>query len=93
MLSFRHKAFLEVARNLSFSKASQLLFISQPATSKHIKALEETYLPSLFELRGNSIKLTETGKILYGHLLKAKSIEKQLEFEISTIKDSNAMRS
>ena len=43
MLSTRHEIFIEVASNLSFSRASEVLFISQPAISKHIKALEAFY--------------------------------------------------
>ncbi|MEJ7672104.1 MAG: LysR family transcriptional regulator [Chitinophagaceae bacterium] len=40
MLLQGHEIFIEVAANLSFSKASEILFISQPAISKHIKILE-----------------------------------------------------
>ncbi|NDH10081.1 MAG: LysR family transcriptional regulator, partial [Gammaproteobacteria bacterium] len=49
MLSTRHEVFYQVALNLSFSKASQVLFISQPAISKHIKVLEAYYKIPLFE--------------------------------------------
>jgi len=55
MLSFKHKVFFEVARQLSFTKASQVLFISQPAISKHIRQLEEDYKTSLFERKGSSV--------------------------------------
>ncbi|MEQ9412829.1 MAG: LysR family transcriptional regulator, partial [Cyclobacteriaceae bacterium] len=61
MISFKHKVFFEVAQQLSFTKASQTLFISQPAISKHIRLLEEEYKTSLFERKGNSITLTEQG--------------------------------
>lgn len=87
MVSARHDVFIEVAANLSFSKASQVLFISQPAVSKHIKALEKHYKTNLFERKGHSIQLSESGKILYLRLTEAKKIQNQLEFELSTIKD------
>jgi Transcriptional regulator len=87
MLSYKHKVFLAVARQLSFTKASQELFISQPAITKHIKQLEEHYKASLFERRGSAISLTEAGSILLEHLTKAQTIEKQLEFEINSHRD------
>jgi DNA-binding transcriptional LysR family regulator len=85
MLSVRHEVFIEVATHLSFSRAAEVLFISQPAISKHIKALEALYKTTLFERKGSSIILTGAGKLLYERLLQAKIIQKQLEFEISTI--------
>lgn len=85
MLSVRHEVFVECANHLSFSRASEALFISQPAISKHIKALEASYKTTLFERKGNSISLTATGKILYERLQQAKKIQQQLEFEISTV--------
>lgn len=39
-MDFRLKVFHSVACNLSFTKASRELFISQPAISKHIHELE-----------------------------------------------------
>ena len=78
---------MEVAANLSFSKASEILFISQPAISKHIKALEAFYKTSLFERKGNSIHLSPGGKLLYNRLKEAKKIQNQLDFELSTLKN------
>ena len=92
MLSFKHEVFLEVARQLSFTKASQVLFISQPAITKHIQQLEEEYKTSLFERKGNSIVLSEAGAILFEALTKAKAIEKQLEYEISTYRDQRHVK-
>ena len=40
MSDFRLRVFSSVAKNLSFTKASQELFISQPAITKHIQELE-----------------------------------------------------
>ena len=87
MLSFKHEVFLEVAQLKSFTKASQALFVSQPAISKHIKQLEEDYKTSLFERRGNTIALTQAGQILLDALIKARGLEKQLQFDISTHHD------
>lgn len=42
-MDFRLKVFHSVACNLSFTKASRELFISQPAISKHIHELEVQY--------------------------------------------------
>ena len=64
MSDFRLKAFYSVARNLSFTKASQELFVSQPAVTKHVRELESLYGVRLFDRKGNSISLTEAGKLL-----------------------------
>lgn len=85
MISTRHEVFMEVAANLSFSKASEILFISQPAISKHVKALESFYKTTLFERKGNAIHLSAGGKILFNRLKEAKKIQNQLDFEISTL--------
>ncbi len=87
MLSLKHEIFLEVARVLSFTKASESLFLSQPAVSKHIKTLEDHYGKSLFERSGNRVKLTQAGLILQEHLHQAKVIQKQLEFELSGLEE------
>lgn len=76
---------MEVARQLSFSKASQNLFITQPAVSNHIKALEDYYKTALFIRQNNSISLTKAGSILYESLKKAFDHQKNLELEIAQV--------
>ena len=61
MSDFRLKVFQSVAKNLSFTKASQELFVSQPAITKHIQELEATYQTRLFDRQGSKISLTESG--------------------------------
>lgn len=64
MSDFRLRVFSSVAKNLSFTKASQELFISQPAITKHIQELETMYQTRLFERMGNKILLTDAGRLL-----------------------------
>ncbi len=88
MISFAHRVFMEVAANLSFSKAAQTLFVTQPAISKHIKALEDQYRVPLFERKGNSILLTAAGKKLNEYLLQAIEIERRAEYDLSLLSSS-----
>ena len=88
MLSTSHHVFIEVARQLSFSKAGQVLFMSQPAISNHIKMLEVEYKNALFNRKGNTISLTPSGEILYRHLQNALRIQRQMIFELSTLHNS-----
>ncbi len=85
MLSLRTLVFLEVASNLSFSKASKKLFISQSAVSRHIQILEAQYNCALFDRQGNTIKLTEIGEKIYNNIQEALSIQRKIEFDVSTI--------
>lgn len=87
MLSSRHLVFLEVARQRSFTRASQVLFLSQPAITKAIQALEHDYKAKLFERQGIKIELTPIGNLLYERLLEVKNIQDQVEFDISFLKD------
>nr|WP_249171494.1 LysR substrate-binding domain-containing protein [Bacteroides pyogenes] len=76
------KVFRSVAKNLSFTKASQELFVSQPAITKHIQELESCYEARLFHREGNKISLTEAGKLLLKHSEKVLDDYKQLEYEM-----------
>ncbi|MFN8343794.1 MAG: LysR family transcriptional regulator [Spirosomataceae bacterium] len=88
MLSLHHEVFLEVARLLSFTKAGQVLFLSQSAISKHIKSLEYHYKIGLFERHGNSISLTQAGQILYNKLLEATQLKNELHHELQHINEN-----
>jgi DNA-binding transcriptional LysR family regulator len=52
-----------VATEKSFTKAAEVLFLSQPYLSKQIKALEQNLDVNLLRRNSNTISLTENGKI------------------------------
>jgi DNA-binding transcriptional LysR family regulator len=59
------RGFVEVARERSFTKAARKLFVTQPAVSLQIKALEEEFGQVLIERSGRELRLTSAGEILY----------------------------
>ena len=56
------ETFLEVARSLSFSRAAEKRFRTQPAISSQIRALEEEVGAKLFDRSGGKVSLTSAGK-------------------------------
>lgn len=63
VFDFRLHVFYTVSQKLSFTKAAEVLFITQPAVTKHIKELEEQLGTSLFKRNGSNITLTPAGEI------------------------------
>jgi DNA-binding transcriptional LysR family regulator len=59
------EAFLWVAELQSFTKAARQLYMSQPAVSFQIKALEEDLEIDLFQRGDKKVILTEAGRLLY----------------------------
>ena len=56
MLDFRHETFLTLCSCNSFTKAAELLHITQPAVSQHIKHLEDFYGCKLFDTANRKSK-------------------------------------
>lgn len=83
-MDFRLKVFYTVALRLNFTKAATELYITQPAVSKHIQELEETYKTKLFERNGSKIALTPAGKILLKYTKSIFDIYREIDFEISS---------
>lgn len=65
MLDFRIETFLAVCQTMNFTRAAELLHITQPAVSQHIHALEAQYGVRLFLYQGKQLHLTESGRLLY----------------------------
>ena len=62
--------FIMLAEIKNFTKASEKLFVSQPALSKSITRLEDELDVALIKREGKQISLTEEGKIFYRHSKK-----------------------
>lgn len=73
------RIFKIVATHLSFTKAAEQLFISQPAVSKAIRNLEDEYRTTLFLRKRNSIALTSEGKAFLVYTNKILEIHDEME--------------
>lgn len=75
MINANHlKVFNSVANNLSFSRAAEELYTSQPSVSTQIKKLEEYLDIRVFEQLGKKIVLTEAGTTLFIYTQKIFSL-------------------
>ena len=79
------KVFCAVADTGSFSKASKMVNLTQPAVSLQIQALEESYETALFERSGKNITLTPAGKLLYQYAKDILNLYSSVEKEINNL--------
>ena len=84
-MDFRLKVFLAVATRMSFTKASVELFITQPAVTKHIQELEESYKIKLFNRTASKISLTQAGEKLLKHTKSIFEIYREIDFEMGVL--------
>lgn len=84
-MDFRLQVFVAVANRLSFTKAAGELYITQPAVSKHIQELEESYKIKLFDRKGSKISLTQAGEILLKHCRNIFEIYRTIDYDMSTL--------
>ncbi|RRH91813.1 LysR family transcriptional regulator [Mesorhizobium tamadayense] len=71
------RSFYAVGRELSFTKAADLLCIGQPTVTTQVKALEETYEVQLFLRTPRGLKLTDAGEALLTVARQIFSLEEQ----------------
>ena len=73
------ETFLEVARQLSVSRAAEKLHVTQPAISMQMKQLEESLGMALYEQSGRKIGLTDAGRDVQQYAIAAIAQLKQLD--------------
>lgn len=61
----RLRVFHAVARHLSFTRAAEELYLTQPAVTFQIRQLEEHFNTRLFDRHRNRISLTEAGLVVF----------------------------
>lgn len=72
------ETFLEVARLLSFSRAAEKRFRTQPAISAQIRALEEEIGARVLDRTGGKVSLTAAGKIFLKYVEEALEARRQI---------------
>ena len=82
------KAFYLVAKNGTFSKAADELFVTEPAVFVQVRTLERCLGLKLLDKFGKDLRLTEIGRLLYGYAGRIFSIVDEAE---TAIKDIGAL--
>jgi len=90
--NFRLRVFRAVAEELSFRKAAEVLHLSQPAVSQHVRALEEEAGVQLFDRargagHGSQISLTEAGRVLLKYASAAAETMMEARRALSALND------
>lgn len=88
--NFRLVVFRTVADQRSFRKAAEELYLTQPAVSLQIKALEDDIGVQLFDRTGAHIALTKAGKVLLDYSRRANALFVQAEEEIAALSGDHA---
>nr|WP_245181805.1 LysR substrate-binding domain-containing protein [Sinorhizobium mexicanum] len=86
------RSFYAVARELSFTKAAELLCIGQPTVTTQVKALEETYNLQLFVRGPSDLTLTDAGEALLTVARQIFSLEERAHSLLNTVGNQFAGR-
>lgn len=76
------KTFLTLVEVKNFTKTAEILLMSQPSVSLHIKKLEEEFQTKLFLRSPKFLKVTLTGEILYDRAKQMITIYEQTRQDI-----------
>jgi len=88
--NFRLVVFRAVAEQLSFRKAAEELYLTQPAVSLQIKALEEDLGVQLFDRTGSRIALTAAGDVLLDYSKQVSALLGRAEQAIVALSGDHA---
>src|SRR5574341_824765 len=85
MADRRLQVFYTVAKQLSFTKAADILFMTQPAVTFQVKQLEEHFNTRLFERSHGKIALTPAGEMVRDYAERILALSAEMETRWSEI--------
>ena len=88
--NFRLVVFRAIAEQLSFRRAADALYLTQPAVSMQIRALEEELCVQLFERGGGHITLTPAGELLLRYAEQSRHLLDQAAEELAALGGEHA---
>jgi DNA-binding transcriptional LysR family regulator len=85
MADRRLQVFHAVAKQLSFTKAAEVLFMTQPAVTFQIKQLEEHFNTRLFDRGHGRITLTPAGAVVLGYAERILGLASEMDVRLSEL--------
>lgn len=85
MADRRLQVFYTVAKQLSFTKAAELLYMTQPAVTFQVKQLEEHFNTRLFERSHSKITLTPAGEVALEYAEKILNLTTEMETRLGEL--------
>jgi DNA-binding transcriptional LysR family regulator len=85
MADRRLQVFYTVARQLSFTKAAEHLFMTQPAVTFQIKQLEEHFSARLFERNHGRIALTPVGQLVFDYAERILGLSEEMQTRVAEL--------
>jgi len=83
MADRRLQVFHAVAKQLSFTKAAEVLFMTQPAVTFQIKQLEEHFNTRLFDRGHGRISLTPAGEMVLSYAEKILGLSSEMDVRLA----------
>src|SRR5207248_2508714 len=93
MADRRLQVFHAVAKHLSFTKAADALFMTQPAVTFQVKQLEEYYNTRLFDRAQGRITLTTAGVLAFEYAERILNLSAELEARLKDLRCRHRSRS
>jgi LysR family transcriptional regulator, transcriptional activator of the cysJI operon len=90
--SFRLKVFRVAAEELSFTRAAEKLFLTQPAVTMQVKNLEDELRLRLFDRTGQRLALTPAGTILRDYATRIAALCVEAEQELAALRGETVGR-
>jgi len=85
MADRRLQVFHAVAKHLSFTKAAEALFMTQPAVTSQIRQLEEHFGARLFDRAQGGILLTDAGTIAFAYAERLLALSAELDTRLKEL--------
>lgn len=77
--------FARVVELGSFTRAGDLLNLSQPAVTRQVAALEREFAVPLLERSGRGIAVTPAGQVVYGHARRIAALVERAKVDVLTL--------
>jgi len=85
MADRRLQVFYTVAKQLSFTKAAEQLFMTQPAVTFQVKQLEEQFNTRLFERSHGRIALTPAGRLVMDYAERVLTLTEEMDMRVGEL--------